>query len=166
MQATAQQLAREGLPIEEFPQTPANLTAASENLRQLILDHNLILYPDAAMRLAASRAIAVETNRGWRIAKDKQSHKIDVVLALAMACHAAVNNQEPIGITALLADPEVAARSGLVTAHNPAGLTSPYNHSQMRNGVMGERMALQMGRSGGRGLAYGGPHLPYWPRGW
>jgi hypothetical protein len=26
-----------------------------------------------------------ETARGWRIAKDKQAHKIDVVIALAMA---------------------------------------------------------------------------------
>ena len=47
-------------------------------------------YPDAAMRLAVSRAIARETPRGWKIAKEKSSHKIDVVVALAMACHAAV----------------------------------------------------------------------------
>ena len=30
-------------------------------------------------------AVAAETTRGWRIAKDKQSHRIDVVVALAMA---------------------------------------------------------------------------------
>jgi hypothetical protein len=36
------------------------------------------------------RAIAVETPRGWRIAKEKQSHKIDVVVALGMAALGAV----------------------------------------------------------------------------
>ena len=49
----------------------------------------MVLYPDAAMRLAVSRAVAIETSRGWRIAKEKQSHKIDVVVALGMAAHAA-----------------------------------------------------------------------------
>jgi phage terminase large subunit-like protein len=49
--------------------------------------------PDAGIRLAISRAIALETPRGWRITKEKQSHKIDVVVALAMAAHAAVKGQ-------------------------------------------------------------------------
>jgi hypothetical protein len=37
-----------------------------------------------------SRAVAVESARGWRIAKDKTSHKIDIVVALAQAALAAV----------------------------------------------------------------------------
>ena len=45
------------------------------------------------MRLSISRAIAIETPRGWRIGKDKGSHKIDVVVALAQACFAAVRAQ-------------------------------------------------------------------------
>jgi hypothetical protein len=90
MQSVAQRLQRAGLPIEEFPQSPPNLTAASQNLFELITGGNLAVYPDAAMRLAISRAVAVETPCGWRIAKEKQSHKIDIVVALAMACHAAV----------------------------------------------------------------------------
>lgn len=43
-----------------------------------------MLYPDAEMRLAVSRTIAIETSRGWRLAKEKTSHKIDAVVALAM----------------------------------------------------------------------------------
>ena len=43
------------------------------------------------MRLSVCHAVAVETPRGWRITKAKQSHKIDVVVALAMACWAAVS---------------------------------------------------------------------------
>jgi phage terminase large subunit-like protein len=90
MQAVAQRLTAAGLPVEEFPQTSGNLTAASQNLYDLIQGNNLVLYADAPMRLAASRAVAVESSRGWRISKEKQSHKIDVIVALAMAAHAAV----------------------------------------------------------------------------
>lgn len=93
MQATAQRLRNHGLPIEEFPQSPANLTAASQNLFELIQSQNLMVYADDAMRLAVSRAIAKETSRGWRISKETQSHKVDVVVALAMACHAAVGGK-------------------------------------------------------------------------
>lgn len=92
MQAVAQRLVRAGLPIEEFPQSPPNLTAASQNLYDLITSNGIVLYPDAGMRLAASRAVAVETPRGWRIAKERQSHRIDVIVALAMAAHAAVQD--------------------------------------------------------------------------
>jgi phage terminase large subunit-like protein len=93
MVATAQRLTQAGLPIEEYPQSVPNLTAASQNLFELISSGGLVVYPDEAMRLAVSRAIAVETSRGWRIAKEKQSHKIDTVIALAMSALAAVRGQ-------------------------------------------------------------------------
>ena len=93
MQATAQRLTRAGLRIEEFAQSPANLTTASQNLFELIQGQNLLAYPDAGIRLAISRAVAIETPRGWRITKDKQSHKIDVVTALAMAAYATIQGQ-------------------------------------------------------------------------
>jgi phage terminase large subunit-like protein len=70
MQAVAQRLTKAGLRIEEFPQSPANLTAASLNLFELIEAQNLVAYPDAGMRLAISRAVASETPRGWRITKE------------------------------------------------------------------------------------------------
>ncbi len=62
-------------------------------LFELIEGENLVVYRDAGIRLAISRAIALETPRGWRIAKEKQAHKIDVVVALAMAAYAAVKGQ-------------------------------------------------------------------------
>jgi hypothetical protein len=92
MQAVAQRLMKHGLPIREFPQTSPNLTEASQNLYDLITGRNLVMYPDAPMRLAASRAVALETSRGWRIAKEKASHRIDVVVALAMAAYAATKS--------------------------------------------------------------------------
>jgi Phage Terminase len=93
MQASAQRLAKVGLPIEEYPQTLSNLTAATSNLFDLISERRLVLYPNAAMRLAASRAVIVESARGWRLDKLKQQHHIDVIVALSMACLAAVQGQ-------------------------------------------------------------------------
>jgi hypothetical protein len=52
----------------------------------------LVLYPDAGMRLAISHAIITESSRGWKLDKLKQAHKIDVVVALSMACLAAVRD--------------------------------------------------------------------------
>jgi Terminase large subunit, ATPase domain len=92
IQATAQRLARAGIRIEEFPQSLPNITNASQNLYELISGHNITLYADRVIRLAMTRAIAVETARGWKIAKEKQAHKIDVVVALGMSALAAVQS--------------------------------------------------------------------------
>ena len=40
--------------------------------------------------LAISRCVALETSRGWRIAKEKTSHRIDSIVALAQAALGAV----------------------------------------------------------------------------
>ena len=63
MQASAQRLAKAGMPIEEYPQSVPNLTAATSNLFDLIQSRSIALYSDAAMRLAVSRAIIVESSR-------------------------------------------------------------------------------------------------------
>src|SRR5208337_1923759 len=88
--SVAQRLQRAGLSMVEFPQSVPNLTEASTNLYDVIKGKNLIVYPDDGLRLAISRAVALETSRGWRIAKEKSSHKIDVVVALAQAALGAV----------------------------------------------------------------------------
>lgn len=90
MQASAQRLREKRVPMLEFPQSVPNLTESSQNLFELIKARNIVFYPDDDVRLAMQRAIAVETSRGWRIAKDKQAHKIDVVVALGMAALGAV----------------------------------------------------------------------------
>jgi phage terminase large subunit-like protein len=93
MASSAQRLAKQGVPIEEYPQTSPNLTASTQNLLDLIEAGRLLVYPDEGIRLAMSRAITVETPRGIRIAKDKQSFKIDVIVALSMAAYTAVQSQ-------------------------------------------------------------------------
>ena len=94
MQASAQRLSRNGVKMVEFPQSPGNITEASQNLYELITGQNLIAYPDPEIRLAISRAVAQETARGWKITKEKASHKIDIVVAMAMAALAAVQKGE------------------------------------------------------------------------
>jgi Phage Terminase len=93
MAACSQRLTRQGVKMEEYPQSVPNITTASQNLYELIQGRNIIAYPDATLRLALSRAVAKETSRGWHIAKEKQSHKIDVVIALAMAALVSVQKQ-------------------------------------------------------------------------
>lgn len=112
MQAVAQRLSAAGIPIEEFPQTVPNLTAMGQNLFELITGRNLKHYPDAGIRLAVGRAVAIETSRGWRISKEKASHKIDVVVAMAMACHAAVADQNRGG--RVIISPEMLGRLAMM----------------------------------------------------
>lgn len=94
MAATSQRLQRMHVKMVEYPQSVGNLTAASQNLYELIKSGNLVAYPDPDIRLAIQRAVALETSRGWKITKDKASHKIDIVVALAMAALAAVQQGE------------------------------------------------------------------------
>jgi phage terminase large subunit-like protein len=93
MASSSQRLQREGVPMQEFPQSVNNLTAMGENLFTLIKGRNLRVYSDREIRTAISRAIAVEGNRGWKIARDKQPHRIDIVIALGMAALACVKAQ-------------------------------------------------------------------------
>jgi phage terminase large subunit-like protein len=90
MAAVAQRLAREGVKMEEFPQTVPNLTAATQNLYDLIQSRSIALYPAPDLRLAISRAVMHESARGWRLDKLKQHHKIDAIVALSLASIAAV----------------------------------------------------------------------------
>lgn len=82
---SAQTLAREGIKMVEYGQTPPNLAAMSSNLYELFKSGAVVAYPDPDFRSAFAHAVAVETPRGIRIAKEKRSHKIDLAVALAMA---------------------------------------------------------------------------------
>jgi hypothetical protein len=90
-----------GQPSPQPPPSPAcrgriigYLTEIGSSLYELIKGRNLATYPDDEIRLAISRSVAVEGARGWKIAKEKSSHKIDVVVALAMAAHACVQDSQ------------------------------------------------------------------------
>ncbi len=90
MAAVAQRLQTAGVSMREFPQTVSNLTAMGSTLYELIKGARITVYKDDALRLAISRTVAKETPRGLQLTKEKTSHKIDVVIALAMAALHAV----------------------------------------------------------------------------
>ena len=90
-------LQKEGINMVEYPQTSDRLTSMSQNLYDLIKGGNLVLYKNKEMKSHAQKATAKETPRGWRIVKKKASHKIDLIIALAMSCHAATKMDTSIG---------------------------------------------------------------------
>jgi phage terminase large subunit-like protein len=88
---SAMTLAKAHISMVEFPQTVDRLTQMGQCLYQLIKGKNLVLYEDAEMRAHALKCVAQETPRGWRIVKKSMNHKIDIIIALAIACFAAVD---------------------------------------------------------------------------
>jgi hypothetical protein len=125
--------------MREYPQSVPNLTAMGANLYELIKGGSLVVYPDDALRLAVSRTIALETPRGLRLAKEKTSHKIDVVVALAMAALHAV---------------EQGAFVETYTWVGPVVISTPRSYTGITPGYT-------------PGLAAGiAPHLDMYKRGW
>jgi phage terminase large subunit-like protein len=82
--------------VQEFPQTVANTTIMGEELYSLIKAKNLVSYPDAEIQAHVCNATGIETTRGFRIAKEKANRKIDLAVALAMACCAALQAGKPL----------------------------------------------------------------------
>lgn len=94
---SATSLSKVGLNMVEFPQTIPNLTQMGQTLYDLLKGKNIKLYHADDLRQHAANARAEETPRGFRIVKEKSSNKIDLFIALAIACLGAVqtDNQEP-----------------------------------------------------------------------
>jgi hypothetical protein len=85
LESIIQRLQKQGLPIEPYNQTSPGLTEMASNLFDLVRSRTISVYPDAEMRRSVLQTVASESGRGWKLSKEKQSHKIDVVVALAMA---------------------------------------------------------------------------------
>jgi hypothetical protein len=79
-----------GLPIAEFPQSVPNTTRMAQTLFDLLKGKTLRMYSAPDLRSQAFHTVAVESTRGWRIAKEKAGRKIDAIVALAMAVTAAL----------------------------------------------------------------------------
>ena len=69
----------------EYPQTVGNLSVMAGTLLSLVNERRLRMYPSPELRQAVTKAVALESSRGWRIAKSKQSERIDCIVSLAMA---------------------------------------------------------------------------------
>ena len=87
---SAQELRGAGVPMTELPQTSGNLTQASQALFDVVKERRLRCYPAADLRQHILNSVVVETPRGWRLAKEKASRKIDGAVALSFAVSAAV----------------------------------------------------------------------------
>lgn len=91
---SATTLRGEGINMVEWPQTVGNMTDCGQALYDAVKHRTLRLYGDVELRKEASFAVGKETPRGMRIVKEKASHKIDAIVALAMATHAASTRPE------------------------------------------------------------------------
>jgi hypothetical protein len=90
MISTAQRLSAAGISMVPLDQTVPQLVEASSNLFELLKAGNLRAYPDDDLRKAIGWCVAKETPRGFRIVKEKTSHKIDAAIGLAFATLGAV----------------------------------------------------------------------------
>ncbi len=64
-----------------------------QTLFDLLNGRNIALYRARDLRQHALNTVAIDTPRGWRIAKEKASKKIDAIVALAMASVAAIEGK-------------------------------------------------------------------------
>src|SRR5215470_20028343 len=96
MHRTITILEQAGIPIEPFPQTLPNLTLATESLYSRLSNRRLRVYPAPDLRAHVLNAASVETSRGLRLSKEKQSLKIDGAVALSFAIVAAESSGKPL----------------------------------------------------------------------
>lgn len=105
------------IPMSEFPQTVPNLTDIGQCIFDSVKNRNLVLYPDSELRRQAGFAVAKETARGFRIVKEKSSHKIDAIISLSMALHAALQGGP-------------ADTTGIIEWYSLGGPSAPVSKSQ------------------------------------
>jgi phage terminase large subunit-like protein len=84
-----QRLASRGIAVSEFPQTQAGTTRLGQALWDAVITRRLRAYPDPDLRSHVLNAIAVESDRGFRLAKAMSSKKVDLAVALSMTLVAA-----------------------------------------------------------------------------
>lgn len=88
--AIMDELSREGLPVEDFPQHASRMIPASMNLYDLIQLGRIRHGDDATLTKHVLNAGAKEIPpSGWRLTKVSRHENIDAAVALAMAAHIA-----------------------------------------------------------------------------
>lgn len=84
-----------GIRVIELPQN-AGRVEADQALYDSIVGMALRHYGDPTLNEHVLNAVAIETPRGFRLAKEKTSRKIDAAVALSMANWGALNNQNTV----------------------------------------------------------------------
>jgi len=90
----SQDLRKENIEMVELPQTPGNTVSFSQCLYNLIKSQRINFYDSEEIRLSLINCKVKYSDRGWRIVKKSGTKKIDLAIALAMACYGAVTNEE------------------------------------------------------------------------
>lgn len=91
----SQELLLKGLNMFEYQQTASNLHKMCECLQDLIKNLNLLLYDDPEIRYHLLNSKVRESPQGLKITKSTQSRRIDLTVALAMACTRAMEYLAP-----------------------------------------------------------------------
>jgi len=92
LHSIAVDLAKAGVPMQELPQTAAR-TEADQALYDAVIGKLVRHYDDPILNDHVENAIAIETPRGFRLAKEKTSKKIDAAVALSMSHYGALANK-------------------------------------------------------------------------
>lgn len=120
-------LAKEGVRMVELPQT-SRRTEADQALYDAVLGKRLRHFDHHELNEHIRNAVAIESVRGWRLAKERTSRKIDAAVALSMAHFAALQELKSIPAASLIADPfqdwGIDDHEGLVY-HPALGYTTP-----------------------------------------
>ena len=95
----AQDLRKENINMVELPPSQENCIAFSQCLLNLIKSQGIDFYKSEEIRLSLLHCRVFYTGRGWRIVKKSGTKKIDLAIALAMACYGAVTNPEEPGMS-------------------------------------------------------------------
>jgi phage terminase large subunit-like protein len=88
---TFQVLDDEGLPVMEFPQTPARMTPASTRFSDAVVNRTLTHDGDPQLARHVGNAVIREDSRGARLAKEHRHsrRRIDACVAAVTAVHRA-----------------------------------------------------------------------------
>lgn len=98
--AIMDQLQKEGLPVEDYPQTTGRMVLASDTLQNLINTGRIRHGGDPMLTKHVLQAGAKEIPpSGWRLTKLSPTEHIDAAVALAMACHIAEAEWSRMGQT-------------------------------------------------------------------
>jgi phage terminase large subunit-like protein len=79
-----------------FPQSPARMIPASDRLYRAIVERRLTHPNDTDLNRHVASAVALDTPRGWRLAKAHRTAQIDAVVAIAMAVDRAEQKPKPV----------------------------------------------------------------------
>jgi phage terminase large subunit-like protein len=98
---TYQALEAEGLPVVEFPQSPARMVPATQRFYEAVINHSLTHSGDPRLARHIDNCTLKVDARGARLGKDAKNspRKIDLavsaVMAYAQACVTPVSAPEP-----------------------------------------------------------------------